>query len=148
MRADYRRTKQHVSNWLRKKSVASRCRPPRRGAELFFSERGGCSACHSGPNFTDEQFHQVKTGLDESPPDLGRFAVTGQEADRGAFKTPTLRNVAQTGPYLHDGRFQTLAEAVAWFAPADLSAAERADLVEFLKSLSSDPPPIETGRLP
>jgi len=132
----------------------------RRGAALFFGERGGCSRCHAGPNFSDEQFHNVGTGAGAKS-DEGRYAVTRREADRGAFKTPTLRNVAQTFPYGHDARWLSLAEAVAWFAgvgahsaagneltPLDLTAAEQQDLVAFLESLSSPPPPVETGRLP
>jgi cytochrome c peroxidase len=135
-----------------------------RGAELFFSNRSRCTSCHSGPNFTDEAFHNVGTGAGKRP-DSGRFQVTNDERDRGAFRTPTLRNVARTGPYFHDARYDSLADVVAWFhaggvandesgvppnelVPLDLSLEERAEVVAFLESLSSDLPPVETGRLP
>ncbi|MEM7383673.1 MAG: MbnP family protein [Verrucomicrobiota bacterium] len=90
-----------------------------RGFELFMTEyeprsnRFGadCFHCHGGPLFTDHQFHN--TGLDPlESMDPGRFAVTGEERDRGRFSTPSLRNVALTGPYMHDGRFQTLEEVI------------------------------------
>ena len=132
------------------------------GEAIFFGEKAQCDRCHSGPNFTDEQFHRVGTGLDEKPPDLGRFNVTQQESDRGAFKTPTLRNVSLMHAYMHDARFVSLTEAVAWFndgghwpsgddaelSPLGLSEAEQQALVEFLKSLTSELPPVETKRLP
>ena len=134
----------------------------RRGAELFFSERTGCSECHSGPNFSDEDFHNVGVGLERADPGLGRFLVTQQESDRGAFKTPTLRNVAVTSPYMHDGSFMRLTEVVEYFArggnknpqlsplirPLDLSAQEKQQLVDFLKSLNSPLPAVNQGRLP
>jgi cytochrome c peroxidase len=135
-----------------------------RGAELFASERTRCNTCHSGPNFTDESFHHVGTGGGRKP-DAGRYNVTNLPQDRGAFRTPTLRNVAQTGPYFHDARFQSLAEVVRWFnagghedsednsannelKPLNLTASEQADLIVFLEGLSSDLPPVATGRLP
>ena len=89
-----------------------------RGAELFMTEyeprmgqRGAdCFHCHGGPLFTDSQFHN--NGLDVTPTDLGRAKVTGRDADRAKFSTPTLRNVALTAPYMHDGRFKTLEEVI------------------------------------
>lgn len=148
-----------------------------RGAELFFSNRTGCTQCHAGANFSDERYHNLGVGMEplgelndgeplpvelERSLDWGRYAVTGRESDRGAFKTPTLRNVAQTAPYMHDGSLAKLAEVVAFYAdggyanrflspkiePLDLNEAEQADLVAFLKSLSGEWPPVETGRLP
>jgi cytochrome c peroxidase len=129
----------------------------RRGAELFFSDHTKCATCHSGPNFTDERYYAL--GVEPANDDFGRYAVTQDEADRGAFKTPTLRNVEHTNPYMHNGRFRTLPEAVAWVAaggegphsalePVLLSPAELSDLVEFLKSLSSKVPRPEERRLP
>jgi len=148
-----------------------------RGAELFFGDRTGCTLCHAGATFSDEAYHNLGVGLEaladlragEPVPDdvaasidWGRFDVTGDEADRGAFKTPTLRNVAQTAPYLHDGSLATLEEVVAlyvrggeanpWLSPLleplDLTEAEQADLVAFLRALTGDWPEVETGRLP
>lgn len=72
-----------------------------------------CILCHNGPNFTDNQFHNL--GVPQVGPmkeDLGRFYVTRQERDKGAFKTPTLRSITETAPYMHDGVFKTLEEVV------------------------------------
>src|SRR5690606_16749413 len=63
-----------------------------RGQALFFSQEVNCTACHVGANFTDEKYHNLGVGMDQEEPDLGRFVVTGVEADKGAFKTPTVRN--------------------------------------------------------
>ncbi|WP_202921845.1 cytochrome-c peroxidase [Anatilimnocola aggregata] len=139
----------------------------RRGAELFFSERTGCSRCHSGPNFSDERFYDI--GLRQLVPDsftvrketedLGRFQVTNKKSDKYAFKTPTLRNVQLTGPYFHDGRFQTLGDVIDYFSrggdvpnhelrPLNLSRDEILDLIAFLKSLTSSLPNPPRDRLP
>lgn len=140
----------------------------RRGAELFFSDRAGCSRCHRGPNFTDEQYHDVgsralarsKSSVGEKEAaDFGRFQVTGAATDRHAFKTPTLRNVALTWPYFHDGRYHELKDVVEHFSrggdlpgtslePLELNAGEVDDLVEFLRSLTGALPKPEMGRLP
>lgn len=117
-----------------------------------FSGKGNCVVCHTGFNFTDEGFHNVGVGMDRKKPDLGRWLVTKQDADRGAFKTPTLRNVALTAPYLHDGSAATLREVIAlydrggvanrWLAkemkPLGLTPAEQDDLLAFLESLTGD----------
>ena len=158
--------------WLAKVQEAAAAKPlhpaARRGGKLFFSDRTGCASCHSGPNFTDEQYHDVglrARGPANSPiaqkvgADLGRFQVTKNEADRYAFKTPTLRNVAQTWPYFHDGRFHQLQQVVQHFAhggdgadsairPLALSPAEIQDLVAFLEALSGSLPVVNPGRLP
>jgi len=92
-----------------------------RGAELFMTEydpRTGqygadCFHCHGGPLFTDHQFHN--NGLDLTESDSGRYLITHNDADRGKFATPSLRNVAHTAPYMHDGRFTTLEEVVAHY---------------------------------
>jgi len=88
----------------------------RRGAELFFGE-AGCASCHGGPLLSDGAYHaigvpQLGPGRDELHRDLGRFAVTGDPRDRFAFRTPPLRNVALTAPYMHDGAYDDLTEAV------------------------------------
>ena len=87
-----------------------------RGRELFFGEKANCTACHVGANFTDEKYHNLGVGMDAKNPDLGRFEVTGEEKDKGAFKTPTVRNVEFTAPYMHDGSQKTLEEVVEWYA--------------------------------
>ncbi|HXH14381.1 MAG TPA: cytochrome c peroxidase, partial [Alphaproteobacteria bacterium] len=78
-----------------------------RGLALF-EGRARCVTCHAGFNFTDESFHNLGVGMEAKDPDLGRYGVTKDEADKGAFKTPTLRDVAQRGPYMHDGSLETL----------------------------------------
>lgn len=81
-----------------------------RGLELFYGQ-GRCAVCHKGPNLTDEEFHNIGV-LDDGPPDKGRRGITGKEADHGKFKTPSLREVGHTAPYMHNGRFKTLLEVV------------------------------------
>jgi cytochrome c peroxidase len=82
-----------------------------RGSDLFFG-KARCGTCHSGSGLTDERFHNLGVGMGAREPDLGRFAVTQIEKDKGAFKTPTLRNVAKTAPYMHDGSLATLRDVV------------------------------------
>jgi cytochrome c peroxidase len=90
----------------------------KQGALLFYG-RLGCGQCHSGPLLTNLQYHNIGTpqfgpGMDKlAPLDYGRFAVTSQPADRYAFRTPSLRNVAQTGPWLHNGAYDSLEDVVA-----------------------------------
>jgi cytochrome c peroxidase len=133
----------------------------RRGRELFFG-KANCTACHVGANLADEKYHNLGVGMAAAEPDLGRFTVTKLEADRGAFKTPTIRNVALTRPYMHDGSQATLEEVVEWYdngghanphlsdkiKPLALTAQDKADLVEFMKACTGPTPPVETSRLP
>lgn len=133
-----------------------------RGRVLYFSEKASCSACHVGPNLTDEKYHNLGVGMDVAEPDLGRFVVSGEEKDKGAFKTPTIRNVALTAPYMHDGSQKTLEEVVEWYAKGghpnptlsekikklDLTPQDKQDLVEFMKACTGDFPPVQTERLP
>jgi len=121
----------------------------------FYESRGGCWRCHSGPNFTDELFHATGVGSQGGEPEPGRAAVTGDPAERGAFKTPTLRGVALTAPYMHDGSLATLEEVVAFYrqggrpstnldariAPLDMTDEDAANLVAFLRALSRPAPP-------
>lgn len=133
-----------------------------RGQKLFFSEAVNCTACHVGANFTDEKYHNLGVGMDQEDPDIGRAAITGEEKDTGAFKTPTTRNVEFTAPYMHDGSQKTLEEVVEWYAKGghpnphldekikkiELSDQDKADLVAFMKACSGPFPEVETGRLP
>lgn len=133
-----------------------------RGREIFFGTKGNCSACHVGANLADEKFHNIGIGMDKPEPDQGRFAVTKDPNDTGAFKTPTVRNVELTAPYMHDGSLATLEEVVEWYdkgghanphlsekiKPLKLTAEEKADLVAFMKSCTGPTPTVETGRLP
>lgn len=133
-----------------------------RGQKLFFSQEVNCTACHVGANFADEKYHNLGVGMDAEQPDLGRFEVTKKEEDKGAFKTPTIRNVEFTAPYMHDGSQKTLEEVVEWYAKGghpnshlsdkikklELTAQDKADLVAFMKSTSGPFPVVEKGRLP
>ena len=76
-----------------------------RGMQLFFG-KARCDSCHEGINFTTNAYHNLGVGTDKPEPDAGRYVVTKNEADWGAFKTPTLREIARTGPYMHDGSLQ------------------------------------------
>ncbi len=86
----------------------------KRGLGLF-EGKARCSQCHNGPNFTDEKFHNIGVGWDATLVDLGRYKVTNNEQDIGAFKTPTLREIAGTAPYMHNGAFATLEETVTFY---------------------------------
>jgi len=135
----------------------------RRGMELFFG-KANCSACHTGPNFTDNAFHNIGIGMDAKEPDKGREEVSKMLGDRGSFKTPTVRDVALTGPYMHDGSLKTLEEVIEHYVkggipnpqldeeifPLKLTAEQKADLVTFLKEgLASNPyPTAEPPELP
>lgn len=133
-----------------------------RGRNLFFSKRVGCSNCHVGANLADELYHNLGVGMEVDNPDLGRYEVTKVEKDKGAFKTPTIRNVADSGPYMHDGSMATLEEVVEhynkggtpnkWLSdkitPLKLTPQEKLDLVEFMRACSGDYPVVATGRLP
>ncbi|QEF98013.1 Cytochrome c551 peroxidase precursor [Stieleria maiorica] len=134
----------------------------KRGMKLF-AGKANCATCHAGANFTDEQYHNLGVGMEAGEPDLGRYEVTKQEKDKGAFKTPTLRNIALSAPYMHDGSQKTLAEVVDWYDKGghknpwlsdkmkvlNLTDQEKADLVAFMKEgLTGSFPKIQTGRLP
>ena len=132
-----------------------------RGLEIFRNpEKGNCAACHligeRSALFTDGLFHNLGTGMDSTGElsDAGRYDQTRVDADRGAFRTPGLRNIAQTAPYMHDGRLKTLREVVDFYIgggssnpqldplirPLLLTARERDDLVVFLQSLTGELP--------
>jgi cytochrome c peroxidase len=120
-----------------------------RGMAVFLG-RGRCITCHVGANFTDEKYHNLGVGMDKPKPDLGRYEVTKRDEDRGAFKTPTLRNIVLTAPYMHDGSESTLAAVVElydrggnknpWLSkdmqPLNLSPQEKLDLIAFMEALT------------
>ena len=133
-----------------------------RGLALFRG-KAGCASCHSGPLFSDFQFHNIAT----SPPDSkgnradeGRFLATQKEEDRGAFLTPTLRSASQTSPYLHDGSEVSISKVIARKTSAstraldanhdlrlnslpELSGAEVGDIVALIKALNGADLPLE-----
>ena len=131
-----------------------------RGLEIF-TKRGNCAVCHQlGKEFalfTDGQFHNLGVGANERGElaDLGRYNVTRNDADKGAFKTPTLRNVTQTRPYMHDGSLSSLGEVVEFYSnggrrnpylsklirPLGFSAQDKIDLLAFLEALTGEPVP-------
>jgi cytochrome c peroxidase len=117
----------------------------------LFEGKAHCRLCHQGYNFSDGVFHNLGVGWDGSGfADEGRSVVTGIVKDRGAFKTPTLRQVAQTAPYMHDGSLPSLEAVVDFYdrggkpnphvdpliQPLRLTLQEKEALVEFLRSLS------------
>jgi cytochrome c peroxidase len=122
----------------------------RRGLDLFMSDELKCSECHAGENFTDEKFQNNGAGMDSENLDWGRYLQTGNEEDKGKVKTPTLRDIARSSPYMHDGSLKSLADVVDFYdqggipnknlsehiKPLNLTEFEKADLVEFLRSLT------------
>lgn len=157
----------------------------RAGKELF-EGKAGCGTCHPAPLFTDHKFHDLglkaQPGLLREPErqvtfrrffrglgtpnyrnlaeDPGRYVVHFAEEDRGKFRTPMLREVGRTAPYMHDGRFSTLEEVIdfydrgggagqrAWLKPLGLGAGEKRQLAAFLKSLSSEPAKVAAPPIP
>jgi cytochrome c peroxidase len=118
----------------------------RAGLRLFRG-KAGCAVCHVGPNLTDERFHNTGIGW---PADVGRLSVTGREPDRGAFKTPSLREAAGSPPYMHDGSLRTLEEVIDYYDTGGkrnpsldpeihelmLGPEEKAALASFLRALN------------
>ncbi|HEU4684609.1 MAG TPA: cytochrome c peroxidase [Nitrospira sp.] len=133
-----------------------------RGMALF-KGKARCILCHNGPNFTDNQFHNLGVPqVGELKEDLGRYMVTRAEKDKGAFKTPTLRSIVETAPYMHDGVFKTLEEVIDFLdqgggpnphlsplmKPLGLAPEEKSDLIEFLKALTGAPLKVTPPKLP
>jgi cytochrome c peroxidase len=157
-----------------------------RGMALF-KGKARCIVCHHGPNFTDSLFHNL--GVPDVPllahplvqasirfdakrmnvpdyaqvkEDLGRYLVTKAEVDKGAFKTPTLRNVAARDPYMHNGAFQSLEEIIEFYnrgggtvpgksplmQPLSLTAQEKRDLLAFLQALTGEVLPLPSIAVP
>jgi cytochrome c peroxidase len=157
-----------------------------RGMELF-KGKARCILCHNGPNFSDSQFHNLGVpdapllshplvqasirfdakrmnvaAYDQVERDLGRYLVTKEEKDKGAFKTPTLRNVVQRDPYMHNGVFQSLEDIIDFYdrgagavfgkspliQPLGLTAEEKRDLLTFLQALSGELSALTLGEFP
>ena len=157
-----------------------------RGMALF-KGKARCILCHHGPNFTDSQFHNL--GVPDAPllshplvqaairfdakrmnvpdyaqvkEDLGRYLVTKEDKDKGAFKTPTLRNVAQRDPFMHNGAFHSLEEIIDFYdrgggavvgkspllQPLALTAQEKRDLLAFLQALTGEVQLLTPGASP
>ena len=131
----------------------------KKGHRLFFGN-AFCNNCHVGPNFTDGQFHNIGVGWDKEKQafdDEGRFVVTGVEADKGAFKTPSIRDSSKRAPYMHDGSIKTLEEVVKLYSRGgepnpyldrkidrrfaeqlDLSEKQVMQLVKFMEALDGE----------
>jgi len=128
---------------------------------IMFIGKASCSECHNGMNLTDDKFH-VLGGAPGAKEDPGRYAITKDDKDRNAFKTPTLRNIELTAPYMHDGSMKTLEEVVDFYDKGcgqaankselifklELTRQEKADLIAFLKALTGTQPIIEPPQLP
>ncbi len=125
-----------------------------RGRELFVGNKAKCFDCHSMEDFTDDNFKNIGLFNGKEANDTGRYRITKNLSDIGSFKTPGLRNIAVTPPYMHDGRFKTLEQVVSYYntpfmfvddpvnmdavlmKPLGLTQQEKKDLVAFLKTLT------------
>lgn len=110
----------------------------------------GCENCHFGPSFADGRFLNIGIGMDAADPDLGRFAITQEKKDWGAFRVPILRDIEHTPPYMHDGSIETLEEVVEYYdkggisnpnlhplmRPLKMSEKDKKNLVAFMRSLT------------
>ena len=130
----------------------------RRGMELFMDKRKSkCSICHEPPMFTAMFYHNLGVGMEAESPDLGRHVVTKLESNKGQFKVPSVRDVKDTAPFMHDGSIATLKEVVEFYdkggipnrylakdmrGKLNLTQQEKDDLVAFMvEGLTSDKPP-------
>jgi cytochrome c peroxidase len=123
--------------------------PAQRSGQWIFESKGGCWRCHTPPLFTDESFHNTGIGVRDGIAETGRAAATGNPVDTGKWKTPTLRGVRLSAPYMHDGSLATLGEVVAFYGrggnhnptldhqlqPLTLTEDDQRNLVAFLTSL-------------
>lgn len=127
-----------------------------RGRDIFLSDEFKCFDCHFGPDFTGDQFRNIGLYDNVKLLDKGRFDVTNDSNDIGKFKTPGLRNIALTAPYMHNGMFNTLEEVIDFYSnpydfvenpinldsvmiePLNLSDEQKTDLVNFLHSLTDE----------
>lgn len=156
--ADYERTRMSGNSawdrWKHGGDEAAVSELVKRGDELFLG-KATCNKCHLGQNFTDSRFHNLGIGWDsesQTLADEGRYVVSEEEEDRGAFKTPTLRDVSKHAPYMHDGSLATLREVVEHYnqggipnpylspriQPLKLTEAEIDALVAFMEALDGE----------
>jgi cytochrome c peroxidase len=126
--------------------------PPQIHGMTVFFDKAKCDQCHEGINFTSNMYANLGVGTDKKKPDEGRYSVTKDPKDWGVFKTPTLREVERTAPYMHDGSLKTLEEVVDFYDKGgirnrniddrmkklNLTDIEKKDLVSFLKALSGE----------
>jgi cytochrome c peroxidase len=156
--ADFVRTRRSgnapYDRWSYGRDANAMSREAQRGSELFFFS-ARCATCHAGFNFSDERFHNLGVGWDartQAFADPGRMAVSHEPRDRGAFKTPGLRDVDRRPPYMHDGSLSTLRDVVDFYdrggirnpglsgriRPLGLSESDKNALIAFLKSLNGE----------
>jgi cytochrome c peroxidase len=156
--ADYERTRLSGNSpwdrWRRYRDESAVSNEVKRGHRLFFG-RAGCNQCHIGGNFTDSSFHNIGIGWNAATHrfgDVGRALVTNRSVDRGAFKTPTLRDVAKHPPYMHNGSVATLRDVIVIYnrggtknpfldhrlKPLNLSERDMDDLLAFLRALDGE----------
>jgi cytochrome c peroxidase len=132
-----------------------------RGYEIFRG-KAQCTNCHVGFTQSDSLFHNLGVGIDKPNPDTGRMQVTKDPKDKGAFKTPTLRDLTKTAPYMHDGSEATLQTVIEFYnkggnrnpnldpkmKPLNLTDNEKLDLLAFLKALDGTYPIVDPPKLP
>ena len=135
-----------------------------RGFGIFLDpDKGNCAACHQAPNFTDDGFHNLGlASFGKENPDLGRYNQKPLSLMKGAFKTPTLREIALTAPYFHDGSANTLLDVINFYVtggivktnlspnlkPLILTEQDKQDLIAFLQALTSEHKPVTLPQLP
>jgi cytochrome c peroxidase len=135
-----------------------------KGFALFIDpKKANCAACHAGANFSDSSFHNIGlTSFGKENPDLGRYTQKPLALMKGAFRTPTIREISNTAPYFHDGSADTIDQVIDFYVKGgevktnlspsihqlDLTAQEKAQLRAFLITLSSDPQPFTLPVLP
>jgi cytochrome c peroxidase len=125
-----------------------------RGRQLFVGDKAKCFDCHRREDFTTDEFKNIGLYNEKELNDAGLYNITKKETDKGKFKTPGLRNIAVTAPYMHNGMFKTLEEVVEYYndpqkiipnainiddalkKPLGLNEREKKDLVAFLKTLT------------
>ncbi|MEN8957691.1 MAG: cytochrome c peroxidase, partial [Flavobacteriales bacterium] len=141
--------------WMNDEDPMAMTLSQKRGRELFL-EKAKCFDCHFGPDFTGDEFRNIGLYDEQEYGDKGRFDETKDSNDLGKFKVPGLRNVALTAPYMHDGSMETLEEVIEYYSdpymfvenpinmdsimikPLKLTVQEKADLVNFLHSLTDE----------
>lgn len=132
-----------------------------RGLHVF-NGKANCQICHDGFNFSNSDFHNIGVGMQAEKPNLGRYEQTKNEDHKGAFKTPTLRNLKYTAPYMHDGSEATLEAVVEYYnkggtpnphldgrmKPLGLTDQEKKDLIAFMNALNGDPVAVKFPKMP